>query len=180
MKNEVRAIGFIGGEGSVISENISKDMDSIFLQYSSTLSPNRKPVSGILDRIKDKYPTEKKINSKSFRLDSNLKSRNEHTLKIDYLYIKNEGTGAALYNLQEQEYIDLVNQKLANEMNDFSKFKPDIRIGYDILSDYIFVEGSKVLSDEVLILRGLDAIELQNKFQVANYIITLKKYGLLK
>ena len=101
-------------------------------------------------------------------------------MKIDYLYIKNEGTGAALYNLQEQEYIDLVNQKLANEMNDFSKFKPDIRIGYDILSDYIFVEGSKVLSDEVLILRGLDAIELQNKFQVANYIITLKKYGLLK
>lgn len=56
----------------------------------------------------------------------------------------------------------------------------DIFVGIDLASGYFLVEGSSLLWDELYAHRGLDEIDLENKYAVAEYIGCLNRFNMLK
>lgn len=52
-------------------------------------------------------------------------------------------------------------------------------IGMESETGFVYVEGSKELSDEITAFQGLDLEELTNFYLVANYVRCLKKYNKL-
>lgn len=190
MGNKASAISIIGGsEGTAeiqMNEKKNREVENIFVKYAPILKPNRKSVSKISEYIKSKYPAEEDTTLRSKKVvEMNVlgnfykgKSANEIPLKVTVLHIRNEGTATALYDLQEQEYAEHVAKmkQLKNDFKEHSFKNIPIRICVEQINDYMFIEGSNVLADEIIILRGLDEKELQNKYRVANYVQTLKKY----
>ena len=194
MKNQAGSIGIIGGtEGAVevhIDEEKIKEIENIFAEYAPILKPNRKSVPEILEYIKSRYPAEEDNSPRLKKVvEMNVlgnfhkdKSDKEVSLKVTVLCIKNEGTGAALYNLQQQEhkeFITKMKQRVKNSKEYLYENIP-IRIGAEEVYDYMFTEGSEALGDQITIFRGLDEKELQNKYLLANYVQTLKKYKIIK
>jgi hypothetical protein len=55
-----------------------------------------------------------------------------------------------------------------------------IFVGVDLVTGYFHVEGSGLLWDELYAFRGLDAMDIQNYVCVAQYILCLKRFGLLE
>ena len=56
----------------------------------------------------------------------------------------------------------------------------DIFVGIDLTSGYFLVEGSSLLWDELYAHRGLNEIDLENAYAVAEYIGCLRRFGLLE
>ncbi|MCM1991152.1 hypothetical protein [Oceanirhabdus seepicola] len=194
MGNEVSAIGIIGGsEGTIkikIDEKKVSEVENIFAKYAPILKPNRKPVSKILEYIKSKYPAVEDTSIRYKRMvEMNVladfykgKSANEIPLKVTVLHIRNEGTATVLYDLQKLEYVERVSKmkQLRKDYKNHSFKNIPIRICAEQINDYMVIEGSDALGDEIIILRGLDEIELKNKYLVANYVKTLKKYKMIE
>lgn len=191
MKNEASAIGFIGGARGtteiILDNRKVKEAEDIFAQYAPILKPNKKPVTEILEYIKSKYSTEEGTSARSKKVVEMTvlgsfytgKSPDEIPMDITVLYLKNEGSATSLYDLQEQEYMNLVTTKMIKDF-EVPFISSPIRIGAERITDYMFVDGSQALADEIVIMRGLDEKELQNKYQVANYIQTLRKFKLIE
>lgn len=55
-----------------------------------------------------------------------------------------------------------------------------IFVGIDLTTGYYTVEGCTMLWDELCAFQGLDEKDLQNYFCVAQYINSLKRFGLLE
>lgn len=183
LKNEISAVGFIRGYRDEDDEK-EREVGNIFAHYSPILKPNRKPTTEILEYIKSKYPTVENTSCNAKRkveftvLNSFYKGKSpgEIPLEITVLDIRNEGAGLALYDLQKQEYMELVEKRIFT-----SSFESrPIQIGAEHITGYMFVEASQALSDEIVIVRGLGEEELQNKYEVANYVRILKKCKMIE
>lgn len=194
MEDEASSKGIIGGaEGTVemhIDEEKLREVEDLFVKYSSILKPNRKSVAEIVEYIKAKYPVEEDSSFKAKRIVeinvlnnfSKDKEAKEIPLKITVLNIKNEDTAKVLYDFQEQEYLEFI-YKMKHVSANFEGYpfkSSPIRIGAEENSDYMFIEGSRLLADEITIFRGLDEEELRDKYLVANYVKTLKKYKVIE
>lgn len=194
MENEASSMGIIGGaEGTVeihIDEEKLRQVEDLFIKYSPTLKPNRKYVAEIVEYIKAKYPAEEDISPRAKRIVeinvlnnfSKNKEAKEIPLKITVLNIKNEDTAKVLYDFQEQEHLEFID-KMKHFRANFEGYpfkNSPIRVGAEENSDYMFIEGSGLLADEITIFRGIDEEELKDKYLVANYVKTLKKYKVIE
>jgi len=83
-------------------------------------------------------------------------------LEIFVFRLKNQGNAVPLYQHRSPMYEEC-----------------PIIIGAEGKSGFIFVEGSPELADEITIIQGLDAMELENFYLVANYIRCLTEAGVL-
>ncbi len=184
MENEASSIGIIGeAEGTVemhIDEEKLKEVEDLFIKYSPILRPNRKTVAEIIEYIKAKYPVEEDNSPRAKRaVEINVlnnfskdKEIKETPLKITVLNIKNEGAAKVLYDFQEQEHLEFI-EKMKHVRANFEGYlfkNSPIHIGVEENSDYMFINGSGLLADEITIFRGLDEEELKDKYLVANYV----------
>lgn len=189
MEDEVSSMGIIGGaEGIIeilIDEEKLKEVEDLFIKYSPTLKPNRKSVAEIVEYIKGKYPVEEDNSPRAKRIVeinvlnnfSKDKEAKEIPLKITVLNIKNEDAAKVLYDFQEQEHLEFID-KMKHVRANFEGYpfkNCPIRIGVEENSDYIFINGSGLLADEITIFRGLDEEELKDKYLVSNYVKAIYK-----
>ncbi len=192
MSDESSSMGIIG-EASAnlqihIDEEKIKEVDEVFDRYAPILKPNRKLVSEIISYIKGKYPTEEGDHNRIRDIVienvlANFDQVNESSeLEVVVINIKNEGTAELLYKNQELEHKAVVS-KMKSAFKDYEEhpFKyMQISIWAEIKTDYLSFHGSQLLADEITICRGLDDIELKNRFLVANYVKTMQRYNLIE
>lgn len=166
-----------------LDESKEKEVNEIYMKYAPLLKPNKKSITDILEYIKLKYPIESEdsyntIKAIEWTVMNNFfrdKSRDEIKLEVKSYKIRNEGTGSYLYELQKQEFLDVVDDVLGDKNILHPNRITDIKISVELYTEYISVDGSQTLADEIIILRGLDKEDLKNKYLVNHYIQTLKK-----
>ena len=145
----------------------------IWTQYKDRLKPNRKSGQDIIDYLFSRYPlTEvedmdlKEIVSHNILHHEHFKEKlpQETTLPIPRIfYLDNIGHGKHIYKQQDTIFKDL-----------------KIWIGVDMISGSFHIEGSSLLWDEVCAYQGVDEMDIQNFYCVAEYINCLKRFDLLE
>lgn len=134
-------------------------------EYQNKIKPNRKSGGEVLDYVKNKYPL---IEIKSIHgenidkmIADEIKS-NEYSSwrlpvgkkpEIKAFILENKGSSKLLYDEQDNIFKGL-----------------DIFIAVDLVTGYTHIEGSSRLYDEIKAYQGLDEIDIQNNFLVAEYV----------
>lgn len=186
---EVITAGISQGDGPTTifldTKEISVKADEIFFKYASKLQTNQKAASEVIDYIKSKYSTEDITASyiqnavqKNMILIAYGSNPSENTSFI--LQIKNEGSGAILYEKQKEEERLLrlsLGKDTLSEIADEIEERP-IRVFVEQEYNRFSVENSQYLADEIVIYRGLSEEEIQNKWMAAQYISVMIKHGL--
>jgi len=148
-----------------------QEWKATFEKYHPRLTPNRKSIHEILNILQLKYSLERDDSTRAKRVVEGNVVKNYYgtrvkkgdPLEIFVFRLKNQGNAIHLYENQSAEYQGI-----------------PIIIGAEAKSGFIFVEGSPQLADEITIIQGLDAMELENFYLVANYIRCLTEAGLLE
>jgi len=144
---------------------------SIFSEYKTKLYPNKKPTLDIIKYIKHKYPLIELADKKWSQIVVDNLLQNEcyaeklpvGKMPVAIVYsVKNSGTGKILYEKQDDIF---------NGIN--------IVFGVELETAFFTVEGSSLLWDELFAFRGLDEVDLNNYYLVAEYITCLKKFNML-
>jgi hypothetical protein len=144
---------------------------SIFAEYKTRLSPNRKKAQGIIEYLERKYQLEESVDEewKQVVIDNVLlsdfylsKLPAGRTVSPRVFYVKNTGNGKSLYQQQD----NIFNGQ-------------GIIVGIDMETGFFHVEGSSLLWDELFAFRGLDEDDLNNYYLVAEYISCLKRFDML-
>ena len=136
----------------------------LYEKAKHTLTPNKKSGKEILSYLKKHYPTEE-IPENGLILH-NLLENDFHRQKLlgkapkaILFRIKNEGTGKALYEKQDEEFLGV-----------------DILCGIELETSFVFCEGSSALMDEMTAFAGLDAFDLENFIVTTEYLFAREKY----
>jgi hypothetical protein len=171
MQHEIRIENKDYASKLKIDENVVNEWMATHKKYGPILMPNRKSVAEVIQYIKINYPVEEDKSEKSKSVVVYNITMNEFLAKripdginlnpIVFL-VKNEGPAKDLYQMQDDIFKDV-----------------PIIIGMESETGYVFVEGSKELSDEITAFQGLDSDELTNYYLVANYVRCLQKYNKL-
>lgn len=155
---------------------------ALYDQYISRLRPNKKDAQCVLDYIRNHYPTEefdsptlKKVvylNALGYRnyLPDDVEEK-MNAQDVVALILKNEGTGKHLYDTQEEDYYAW--EKKNQWISGAEKFvfeKIDILIGIEMHSGFMYIEGSRRLTEEIILYQGLNEKELTNVYLVATYV----------
>lgn len=186
MKRELKSICVINNPSTIKNfEEISYEQNQIYTKYIPYLRPNRKSIYQIIECLRSRYIIEEDTSVKTKKIIekeiiSNLKLEKGVILNSISFKIENVGLGENLYKEQKQELQDLANKYSILCKEDFGKDIIPIKIDFEFNTDYISVHGSQSLADEIVILKGLNTEELNDKYQVVNYIKTLVKYGMLQ
>ncbi|NJJ34304.1 hypothetical protein GSQ51_11745 [Clostridioides difficile] len=154
-----------------VSQEKIEQWKSVYEKYKDTLKVNSKPISEVIEFLKQKY-TVKEESSEEFKdvIINNIKLNkpfsekiaNNAELKPIVFTIQNEGNAKKLYDAQEEIYSGCT-----------------ITVGMEFETGCVFVEGSDELNDEITAFRGLDKYDINNYYLVANYVRCLKKYELI-
>ena len=133
----------------------------LYEKAKNTLTPNKKSGKEILSYLKSHYPTEE-IPENGLVLD-NLNDFHRQKLsgkapKAILFRIKKEGTGKALYENQDEEFLGI-----------------DILLGIELETSFVFCEGSSALMDEMTAFAGLDAFDLENFIVTTEYLFAREK-----
>jgi hypothetical protein len=141
---------------------------SIWVENKDNLRPNRKAGSEIVGYITKNYPAVKRAgdNATAAIIEDEVLLNEHFSEKLPAgknpsfvaFAIENTGRGKYLYEQQDDIFRD-------NE----------IFVAVDIESGYFHVEGSSFLWDELYAYRGLDEMDIQNFYCVAEYILCLEK-----
>lgn len=144
---------------------------SIWNEYKDKLCSNRKSGAEVVQYIAEKYPLRKLYDEKAEQvvignvlLNKPLAEKlpkGKQPSPVTFI-IENIDEGKQLYREQ-------------NEIFDGS----EIFVGIDLESGFFCVEGSSLLWDELYAFQGLDEMDIQNYFCVAQYISALKRFQLL-
>ena len=142
-----------------------KERKELYEKAKNTLTPNKKSGEEILSYLKSHYPTEE-IPENGLIL-YNLLENDFHRQKLSgktpkalLFRIKNEGTGKALYENQDEEFLG-----------------SDILLGIELETSFVFCEGSSALMDEMTAFAGLDAFDLENVIVTTEYLFAREKYA---
>lgn len=148
-----------------------KEWKKVYNEYRDLLLPDMKSSGEVISYVTGKYVTEK-INSELYEntVTYNIVNNDffreqipEGKSPVSYIYkIKNTAKGIQLYENREKIFSGT-----------------DIIFGIELLTCYIYVEGSSELYDEIFAYRGLNEKEINNFYLVSKYISCLKKYGIL-
>jgi hypothetical protein len=140
---------------------------SIWMENKDHLRPNRKAGSEIVDYITKNYPAVKRAGDNAMATVMEgvlLNERFSEKLPAGKnpspaaFAIENTGRGKYLYEQQDEIFKDT-----------------EIFVVVDMESGYFHVEGSSFLWDALYAYRGLDEMDIQNFYCVAEYISCLEK-----
>lgn len=129
----------------------------LYEEYHDKLHPNRKSGRELVKYLKERYPIEE-IDNEEFK----------DVVKDNV--IENECFRDKLPDNQLPDPVVYV----------WHKEGKDVYIGIDIVSGYYHIESDEDLFDELCAVQGLDEKDLENYFCVAQYIMALRKFDLLK
>ena len=137
--------------------------------FRPRLTPNNRPIGEVIVYLKQNYPVTELKDQKYLQVvTGNVTLNKQYTEKIptgkipmpQVFQIENTGAGHTLYENQD----------------DLFRGTPIIA-GFEQESGYFMVEGSSWLWDELFVYRGLDSVDLDNFYLVAEYVECLKKAG---
>lgn len=133
-----------------------------------SLTPNKKDAKAVLAILKQKY-TMQPFPDKGFAqvVKGNI-------LENPY-YASKAPKGAKLKPEAYSILQDSLSQILFDERDAVYGDVP-ILLAIEPVSNFIYVEGSNILADEVTALHGLDEKDLENVYLTANYIACTKRY----
>lgn len=181
--------GIIGGiDGCVYLsyEHEFGECKSIYEQYEGKICPNSIPFSQVTNTLKERYTliniiakdleeqTERNIIFNTC-LARKLPKNKAMSIQI-YLVVEDEKS-EDIYKEQAAEYELFVDRK----SSDFPLFQPEgyiktpIIVGMEYNTEYMWVEGSEKLKEEITLIRGLNEIEINNKALLLNYIKAMRK-----
>ena len=142
---------------------------AIHKEYYAKIKPNRKSGGELAAFLAAKYTltelkdedalsvvTENVLNTKHFL--QKLKKGERPAPRV--FFVENARAGTTLYENQDDIFAGR-----------------KIFVGVDLASGFYYVEGSSLLWDELCAFQGLDEYDLENCFCVAQYIISLEKFG---
>ena len=141
-------------------------------EYKGRLTPNRKGGQEIVDYLTSKYSLKDVYDHMMINALAGIVNCTEpYAEKLPdgrnpeprIFQVENDGEGAVLFEKQDDVY----------------KGTP-ILVGVDLASGFYSVEGSSMLWDELCAFQGLDEIDIDNYYCVAQYITCLKRFGLLE
>ena len=146
---------------------------ALFQKYRPLLRPNRKPASLLASFLMECYPLsvctdhcwEEAIRGNVLENPSEREKLPPGAFPLPVAFrVKNSGTGASLYQSQEE-----------------GNTGSPIYVGMDLITGYFQVEGGcRLLWDQLFAFRGLDAMDLENYYLVAEYIGCLRRFGKLE
>ena len=162
----------IGRESMLMQEVTSemlKEWKAIWIEYRDRLRPNRKIGQEIIIFLQSKYSLTELNDNKALNVivgnvlynepHAEKLSRNERSSPKAFI-VNNSGAGRELYKDQDEIFKGL-----------------DIFVGLDLATGFYCVEGSSLLWDKLCAYQGLDEKDLRNFYSVAQYILSLKRFG---
>ncbi len=163
-----------------------EDNEQIFNDFKGKLAPNLLPFEEVLETIHNRY-TLIPIRAEELRgrteqnvlfntcLVRHLPDSREMRIEI-FLVIEDEKS-IHLYDKQKEEY-DFYKEKMLAYNANYSPnefIKTPIILGYEYYTNYLWVEGSFKLRDEITLIRGLSEEELRNRQLLVGYVRALRK-----
>lgn len=163
---------------------VHEENEQIYIIYKEKLSPNLIPFDEILEKINKRYTlipikadelrerTEQNVLCNTC-LARHLPESKEMRIEI-FLVIEDEKS-AQLYEQQEAEY-RFYTARMTDMNPDYITeefIKNPIILGYEYYSNYLWVEGSYKLRDELTLIRGLCEVEIRDKQLLSNYVKAL-------
>jgi hypothetical protein len=144
---------------------------AIWQEYKDRLIPNRKSGAEIVAYLSDRYLLIEIHDDTALRVISENVMYNELLAsKIPFgsapspkaYFVESSANGKTLYEKQDEVFKGI-----------------KIFVGVDLVSGFYCVEGSSLLWDELCAFQGLDEMDIQNPYCVAEYISCLKRLCLL-
>ena len=144
----------------------------VWSKYKNILKPNRKTGKEIVEYLCSKYSLTELHEEKADNVVvENVLNNEPYAEKLPQgqkpspraFIVDNTGQGEELYKNQDEIFNGC-----------------DIFVGVDLSSGLYCIEGSSLLWDEVNAYQGLDEIDIQNPYCVAQYISCLKRFGMLE
>lgn len=141
-------------------------------EYRDRLRPGRKSGTEILVYLREKYPLEeikddtaKRVVLENVRSVEPLFGRlaDKDALEAIAFLVRDELNGHALYEAQDRIFKGV-----------------SIFVGVERTTGFFHVEGSSRLWDELNAFRGVDEADLANFYRVAEYVTSLRRFGLLE
>ena len=160
------------------TKELLQEYKSIWMQYKGRLRPNRKSGRELLDYLQQKYIlTEIWDKEAADAVILSVTQNQPYKEKLPMgmapvprtFFLENTGNGGVFYTSKNKDPIDIWGGDITR-----------IFIGIDLTTGYFIAEGSTMLWDEMYAFRGLDEEDLKNYVRVAQYILALKKLGLLQ
>lgn len=154
------------------SPDLIRSWKELFETYRPILRPNHQPCKEVIAHLKNHYPVTCITKTWAEEVVIGNVTLNEHYAQkippggspVPRVYIiQKTGTGESLYENQDERF----------------RGTPIIA-GFDLPSGYFMVEGSSRLWDELFVFRGLDQVDIENYYLVAEYITGLQKFGILE
>lgn len=149
------------------------EWNNIWKEYKGQIKPNRKSGEQLVEYLTGKYPMTavseiNEINIFDMVYDE-IKGNDYFSWRLPVgkkpivkaFVIDNKDDGSELYNSQDSVFKGL-----------------EIFVAVDLVTGYYHAEGSSRLYDELCAFQGVDEIDLQNPFLVAQYVECAKKYGI--
>lgn len=144
---------------------------TIFEQYKNQLKPNKKTAEEVIDYLRIKYPIKEITASEAKQVVINNIMMNAFAEKVQ----KGKELKPLVYHVLNEEGA----RSLYNKQSDIFRGHPII-VGVELESKYVSVEGSEELADDLVAFQGLDELDLNNYYLVANYVTCLQKYNRLE
>ncbi|MFA9378358.1 MAG: hypothetical protein ACERKZ_16680 [Lachnotalea sp.] len=150
-----------------------EEWKAVWNQYRDKLKPNRKSGQELIDYLSKKYILTEIHDKKAYDVVRLSVTMNEvcaeklppRAVPIPKTYyVENLGNGSTLYENVDEIFKDI----------------EKIIVGIDLTSGWYMVEGNSMLWDELCAFQGLDEVDIQNFFCVAQYVACLKRFGRLK
>jgi len=151
---------------------MNRHWKSVWNEYKDRLCPNRKSGAELVEYVIKKYPLKQLHNPKAVQVVTENVLQNEPFAEklskekqpppVAFI-VENTGEGKKLYEEQDEVFV-------GNE----------IFVGIDLESGFYYVECSSLLWDELCAFQGLDEVDIQNIFYVAQYIFALERFELLE
>lgn len=160
------------------TKELLQEYKSIWMQYKDQLRPNRKSGRELLDYLQQKYILTEiwdKEAADAVVLSVTKNQPYKEKLPVGMapvprtFFLENAGNGEVFYTSENKDPIDIWGGDITR-----------IFIGIDLTTGYFIAEGSTMLWDKIYAFRGLDEEDLKNYVRVAQYILALKRFGLLQ
>lgn len=154
---------------SIVTEKKLVERREIYKRFKDKLVPNKKSSHEVLDYLIDKYILDELMDKRYLSLVSNAVLSNEFfkqkllPMQVPdpvFFKLRNDGAEKLIYELQEDCW-----------------GKNPVLIGIDLITGFVHVEGSCLLSDEIYAFQGIDEFDLKNYVRVAEYIACIKKFN---
>lgn len=150
------------------TEEMIKEWKEIYEQNKEKIKPNKKDSMDIIKFLENNYPITRINNKKIENIIYDNIMNNEFSANklkgeapnIRVFIVENEGNGSQLYSKQDNVFKGI-----------------QIIVGIELKTSYIFVEGSSYLYDELFAFSGLDEIDVENYFLVAQYMKCKEKFN---